>query len=66
VRCGRGSVFWLDSGERGEGLNLADFGADQLGAFSIETGMFLPFAARVKTAKLTVQTLLNVFGERYK
>jgi len=29
------------------------------------TGMFLPFKARVETAKLTVQTLLQVFGERY-
>lgn len=24
-------VFWLDAGQRGEGLNLADFGADQYG-----------------------------------
>jgi|EP01043_Picozoa_sp_COSAG02_P028688 hypothetical protein len=60
-------VFWLDSGERGEGLNLADYGADQYGnAFSVETGMFLPFSARVETAKLTVQTLLKVFEERYR
>ena len=46
---------------------VADFGADRYGnAFSVETGMFLPFAARVATAKLTVQTLLDVFAERYK
>ena len=45
----RPGVFWLDSGERGEGLNLADFGADQYGnAFSVETGMVLPFKARVR------------------
>ena len=59
-------VFWLDAGQRGEGLNLADFGADQYGmSFTVETGMFLPFASRVATAKLTVQTLLDVFARRY-
>jgi hypothetical protein len=48
-------VLWLDAGQRGEGLNLADFGADQYGmSFTVETGMFLPFDSRVKTAKLTV------------
>ena len=41
-------------------------GADQFGmSFTVETGMFLPFANRVSTAKLVVQTLLDVFGERY-
>ena len=31
----------------------------------VETGMFLPFASRVATAKLTVQTLLDVFAKRF-
>lgn len=56
-----------DAGHRGEGLNLADFGADQYGpAFTVETGMFLPFASRVRTAKLVVQTLLDVFAARHR
>lgn len=59
-------VFWLDAGQRGEGLNLADYGADRYGnAFTVETGMFLPFESRVATAKLVVQTLLDVFASRY-
>ena len=45
-------VFWLDSGERGEGLNLADFGADQYGnAFSVETGQHLSCILRTFNAK---------------
>jgi hypothetical protein len=31
----------------------------------VETGMFLPFESRVATAKLVVQTLLDVFASRY-
>ena len=59
-------VFWLDAGQRGEGLNLADYGADRYGnAFTVETGMFLPFESRVATAKLVEQTLLDVFASRY-
>ena len=45
----------------------ADFGAEQYGpAFTVETGMFLPFASRVRTAKLVVQTLLDVFAARHR
>eukprot|EP01052_Picozoa_sp_SAG31_P011374 SAG31_NODE_642_length_13301_cov_14.143084_5_plen_77_part_00 len=56
----------LDAGKRGEGLNLADFGADQYGpAFTVETGLFLPFQSRVRTAKLVAQTLVDVFARRY-
>eukprot|EP01050_Picozoa_sp_SAG11_P027000 SAG11_NODE_6673_length_1270_cov_0.941076_2_plen_82_part_00 len=62
ARC----VRRLDAGKRGEGLNLADFGADQYGpSFTVETGLFLPFASRVRTAKLVAQTLLDVFAARY-
>ena len=47
-------------------MNLADFGADRYGmSFTVETGMFLPFASRVATSKLVVQTLLDVFALRY-
>ncbi len=59
-------VYWLDAGQRGEGLNLADFGASRYGpAFTIETGMRTGFENRVKTAMLVAQTAVRVFEERY-
>ena len=59
-------VFWLNASVRGEGLNLADFGAAQYGpAFTVETGLIGDFAARVAMQKLTVQTAVKVFEERY-
>ena len=62
TRCRRAC---LRQGERGEGLTLADYGVDSYGnAFSVETGMYLPFSARVETAELTVQTLLCAEGLR--
>ena len=39
---GKPSVYWLNPQERGEGLNLADFGASKYGpAFTIETGALI-------------------------
>ena len=36
---GERGVLWLIATERGEGLNLADYGADRYGpSFTIETG----------------------------
>lgn len=59
-------VFWLNADVRGEGLNLADYGADQNSlAFSVETGMKNPMADRVAMQKLTVQTAVNIFEQRY-
>ena len=60
-------VFWLNADVRGEGLNLADFGAAEYGpSFTVETGMMNPLADRVAMQKLTVQTAVDVFEERYK
>lgn len=60
------SVFWLNPQQRGEGLNLADFAANTYGlAFTIETGMELPFAERVHTAKIVVQKAVEVFARRH-
>ncbi len=60
------SVFWLNPQQRGEGLNLADFAAHTYGlAFTIETGMELPFAERVHTAKIVVQKAVEVFARRH-
>lgn len=59
-------VFWLDPSKRGEGLNLADFAANQYGAaFTVETGMKQAFEHRVAMSMLTVQTAVRVFEERY-
>lgn len=59
-------VFWLDPGQRGEGLNLADFAANKYGcSFTVETGMRQPFEQRVRLSMLTVQTMVKVFEERY-
>ena len=58
------SVFWLNPQQRGEGLNLADFAAHTYGlAFTIETGMALPFAERVHTAKIVAQKAVEVFDK---
>ena len=52
--------------KRGEGLNLADFGAAMYGpAFTVETGMKNPMADRVALQKLTVQTAVDVFERRH-
>ena len=60
------SVFWLNPQQRGEGFNLADFAAQTYGlAFTIETGMELPFAERVHTAKIVVQKAVEVFERRH-
>lgn len=60
-------VFWLDPSQRGEGLNLADFGANRYGAaFTVETGMRQPFKHRVRMSMLTVQAAVRVFEERYR
>ena len=60
------SVFWLNPQQRGEGLNLADFAAKTYGlAFTIETGMALPFAERVHTAKIVAQKAVEVFDRRH-
>ena len=59
-------VFWLNAGQRGEGLNLVDFAARVYGpSFTIETGMKLSFAERVATAKLVTKKAVEVFGERH-
>ena len=59
-------MFWLDASVRGEGLNLADFGAAVYGpAFTVETGMKNPMSSRVALQKLTVQTAVDVFEQRY-
>lgn len=63
---GQRSVYWLDPQERGEGLNLADFGACKYGpAFTIETGMRTGFENRVRTSMLAAQTAIKVFEERH-
>jgi hypothetical protein len=62
----RRSVCWLDPCQRGEGLNLADFGAFKYGpSFTIETGMRTGFGNRVRTSVLAAQTAIEVFEERY-
>ena len=59
-------VFWLRADVRGQGLNLADFGAEKYGpAFTVETGMKNSMAGRVAMQKLTVQTAVDVFEQRY-
>ena len=53
--------------ERGEGLNLADFGAAKYGpAFTIETTTKRPYDDRVKTSMLAVQTAVRVFEEQHR
>jgi hypothetical protein len=59
-------VFWLNASVRGQGLNLADFGAAKYGpAFTVETGMKNSMASRVALQKLTVQTAVDVFEQRH-
>ncbi len=59
-------VQWLLAKNRGEGLNLADFAADQYGpSFTIETGMQRSFQSRVDAAVLAAQTAVSVFEDRY-
>jgi len=61
------AVYWLDASKRGEGLNLMDFAAVHYGmAFGTEMGMFGSFEQRVMLGKLTVQSAVRVFEERYK
>jgi hypothetical protein len=63
---GQRSVYWLDPGDRGEGLNLADFAASRYGpSFTIETGMQAGFQHRVDTAMLAAQAAVRVHGERH-
>jgi hypothetical protein len=59
-------LYWLDPGQRGEGLNLVDFAARRHGlGFTIETGMRGDFSARVSTHLLLVQTAVKLFEERH-
>ena len=59
-------VFWLNPQQRGEGLNLADFAANQYGlSFTIETGMQSGFQHRVSNSMLAVQTAVDIFEQRY-
>lgn len=59
-------VFWLHPGQRGEGLNLADFASTEYGqSFTIETGMKGPFQKRVGQHLLVVETAVRIFEERY-
>ncbi|MXZ10932.1 MAG: M14 family metallocarboxypeptidase [Gemmatimonadetes bacterium] len=65
---GERGVFWLIAQERGEGLNLADYGAHQYGpSFTIETGMTMQggYQERVQTSMLAAQTAISVFEERW-
>lgn len=66
---GERGVFWLIAKERGEGLNLADFGASEYGpSFTIETGMTMKggYQERVQSAVLAAKTAVRVFEERWK
>ena len=59
-------LYWLDAGQRGEGLNLVDFAARKYGpGFTIETGMRGAFEERVRQHVTIVQTAVNIFEERY-
>lgn len=59
-------LYWLDPGQRGEGLNLVDFAARHYGlGFTIETGMRGKFVDRVNTHVLMVQTAVKLFEERH-
>jgi hypothetical protein len=63
---GQTSVYWLDPQKRGEGFNLADFGALKYGpAFTIETGMRTGFENRVRTSMLAARTAIKIFEERH-
>jgi hypothetical protein len=59
-------AYWLEAAVRGEGLNLVDFAADAYGpAFTIETGMRLPFEQRVRASMAAAQAAIRVFEGRY-
>ena len=62
-------VVWLIADQRGEGLNLADYGARRYGpAFTIETGMKMAggYEERVTTSMLASKTAVSVFEERWR
>ena len=62
-------VLWLIAAERGEGLNLADYGANRYGpSFTIETGMTMKggYRERVETSMLAARTAISVFEERWR
>ena len=62
-------VVWLIADQRGEGLNLADYGARRYGpAFTIETGMKMAggYEERVSTSMLVSKTAVSVFEERWR
>lgn len=66
---GERGVLWLIAAERGEGLNLADYGADRYGpSFTIETGMAMKggYRERVETSMLAARTAISVFEERWR
>ena len=61
-------VVWLIAEQRGEGLNLADYGASLYGpSFTIETGMKMAggYDERVSTSMLVSRTAISVFEERW-
>ena len=61
-------VVWLIAEQRGEGLNLADYGASLYGpSFTIETGMKMAggYDERVSTSMLVSRTAVGVFEERW-
>ncbi len=66
---GEPGVLWLIAAERGEGLNLADYGANRYGpSFTIETGMTMRggYRERVETSMLAARTAISVFEERWR
>ena len=59
-------VFYLEAAVRGEGLNLVDYAAHEYGpAFTIETGMRLPFQERVHAATTVAQAAVRAFEGRH-
>jgi hypothetical protein len=59
-------VFFLEAAVRGEGLNLVDYAAHEHGpAFTIETGMRLPFQERVRAAATVAQAAIRAFEQRH-
>ena len=66
---GERGVLWLIAKQRGEGLNLADYGANRYGpSFTIETGMTMKggYRERVETSMLAARTAITVFEERWR
>lgn len=59
-------VFYLEAAVRGEGLNLADYAAHDYGpAFTVETGLRLPFQERVRVATTVAQAAIRAFEQRH-